>query len=108
MGITKPAWQRLIVMAELPSPGFRCADLLMVLLLMANRTCQESYHGITCDSLALEMGLQNGDKILSLDGQYVENFAKVPIEIILNEVQTIQVERDGQQIDVETDSSSAS
>ena len=101
---SKPAWQRLIVMVGGVTVNVILAALIYWMVLFAYG---ESYlptknvtYGITCDSLALEMGLQNGDKIISLDGQYVENFTKVPVEIILNEVQTIQVERDGQQVDV--------
>lgn len=102
---SKPAWQRLIVMVGGVTVNVILAALIYWMVLFAYG---ETYlptknvtYGITCDSLALEMGLQNGDKILSLDGQYVENFTKVPVEIILNEVQTIQVERDGKQLDVQ-------
>jgi regulator of sigma E protease len=33
-------------------------------------------YGIMVDSLAMEMGLRNGDKILTLDGKEVEDFAQ--------------------------------
>jgi regulator of sigma E protease len=101
---SKPAWQRLIVMVGGVTVNVILAALIYWMVLFVYG---ESYlptknvtYGITCDSLALEMGLQNGDKILTLDGQYVENFSKVPVEIILNEVKTIQVERNGEQVDV--------
>lgn len=101
----KPAWQRLIVMVGGVTVNVVLAALIYWLSLFAYG---ETYlptenvkYGIMCDSLALEMGLQNGDKILSLDGNYVENFNKIPVEIILNEVQTIQVERNGEKVDVQ-------
>jgi regulator of sigma E protease len=101
---SKPAWQRLIVMIG----GVTVNVILAVLIYwMVLFVYGETYlptknvkYGIMCDSLALEMGLQNGDKIISLDGKEVENFSKIPMEIILNEVKTIQVERNGQQLDV--------
>jgi regulator of sigma E protease len=52
-------------------------------------------YGVSCDSLALEMGLRNGDKVISVDGKEVDNFKKVSMEIIMNEARTVQVMRDG-------------
>ena len=49
-----------------------------------------------CDSLALSMGLQNGDKIVSLDNKEVERFNMVLHDLIVNKTSSIQVERDGQ------------
>jgi len=60
----------------------------------------EVKYGITVDTLGQKMGLQNGDKILSLDNKPVEDFAKIPATIILEKVQTIQVERDSQQVEI--------
>lgn len=101
----KPAWQRLIVMVGGVTVNVILAALIYWMVLFAYG---ESYlptqnvkYGIMVDSLGMEMGLQNGDKILTLDGNYVENFNKIPSEIILNEVKTIQVERNGQEVNVE-------
>jgi regulator of sigma E protease len=46
------------------------------------------------------MGLRNGDKILSVNGQYVEDFNKIPMVLILEEARTIRVERNGQAMDI--------
>jgi regulator of sigma E protease len=58
--------------------------------------------GITVDSLGYEMGLRNGDKIITVGNKQVEEFHKIPAEIIIEEVKTVQVERDGkvQNIDI--------
>lgn len=53
-------------------------------------------YGVVCDSTALECGLQNGDKIISVDGEKVEKATAITAYILLNESKTIQVERDGQ------------
>ena len=34
-------------------------------------------YGIACDSIMLNVGFQNGDKLVSFDGKPVENFSKV-------------------------------
>ncbi len=41
------------------------------------------------------IGLRNGDKIITIDNQHVENFLEITSDIILNNRKTIQVERDG-------------
>ena len=101
---SKPAWQRLIVMIGGVTVNVILAALIYWMVLFVYG---ESYlptknvtYGIMVDSLGQEIGLRNGDKIITLDGREVENFSKVPMEIILNEVQTIQVEREGQMVDV--------
>lgn len=96
---SKPAWQRLIIMIGGVTVNVILAIIIYIGILFyygeeilptANLT-----YGVSCDSLALEMGLRNGDKILSVDGKEVDNFKKVSMEIIMNEARTVQVMRDG-------------
>jgi regulator of sigma E protease len=58
-------------------------------------------YGIEVDSVGMQIGLQNGDKILSVDNKPVENFRKVIPTVILDKAHAIQVERNGQKVDVE-------
>jgi len=58
-------------------------------------------YGISGDSLAFEMGLQNGDKILLVDNHEVEDFMKIIPHIVLEEAENVQVDRGGEIIDVE-------
>jgi regulator of sigma E protease len=53
------------------------------------------------DSVGYAMGLRNGDKILTVDNQYVENFLHIASDIVLNNRKTIQVDRDGQVLNIE-------
>lgn len=96
---SKPAWQRLIIMIGGVTVNVLLAIAIYIGILFyygedvlptANLT-----YGISCDSLALEMGLRNGDKIVSVEGKQVDNFNKVSMEIILNEARTVQVMREG-------------
>jgi len=96
---SKPAWQRLIIMIGGVTVNVLLAIAIYIGILFyygeevlptANLT-----YGVSCDSLALEMGLKNGDKIVSVDGKQVESFKKVSMEIIMNEARTVQVMRDG-------------
>jgi regulator of sigma E protease len=46
------------------------------------------------------MGLRNGDKIVSLDGEEIEDFHAIVPYLILEDVRTIQIERNGQQKEI--------
>jgi regulator of sigma E protease len=58
-------------------------------------------YGIVTDSAGYSIGLQKGDKILSVDGIYIEKFNEIPSDIILNNRKSIQVEREGKVIDIQ-------
>ena len=58
-------------------------------------------YGIVTDTVGYAIGLRNGDKILTVDNQRVENFHEISSYIILNHRKTIQVERDGKVINIE-------
>jgi regulator of sigma E protease len=57
-------------------------------------------YGIVTDSIGVAAGLQNGDKILTVDNHQIENFYQIVPDIILNNRKSIQVERDGKVIDI--------
>jgi regulator of sigma E protease len=102
---SKTSWQRLLIMTGGVIFNFVSAMLIYVLVLFA---WGETYlptanvkYGIVTDSVGYAIGLRNGDKILSVDNQYIENFMQITPDIVLNNRKTIQVERDGQKIDVE-------
>ena len=100
----KPSWQRLIIMLGGVTVNVLLAIGIYVVMLswwgeqyLPN---SEVKYGITVDTLGQQLGLRNGDKILSLDKKPVEDFFKIPSTLILENVQTIQVERDSQLMDV--------
>jgi len=102
---SKPTWQRLIIMLGGVTMNIILAILIYIGMLI---TWGEEYlptsevkYGIKVDSLAMEVGLRDGDKILTIDNEYVENFNKIPEKIILDNGQTIQVERDGKKINID-------
>jgi regulator of sigma E protease len=101
---SKSTWQRLIIMLGGVTVNLLLAIGIYILMLFAwgeqYLPSSEVKFGITVDSLGVQMGLQNGDKILSVDGEKVEDFFKIPGKIILDDAKTIQVERGGQEMDV--------
>lgn len=101
---SKPAWQRLIIML-----GGVTVNLILGFLIYAGMLWYwgESYvptnkftYGIATDSLAQSIGLRDGDKVLSVDGKYIDRFNKIPLKVILEGANTIEVERDGKPLSV--------
>ncbi|MBW7847221.1 MAG: RIP metalloprotease RseP [Bacteroidales bacterium] len=100
---SKPAWQRLIIMLGGVIMNVVLAFLIYIVMLGVYGeqylpTSEANKYGIAVDSLAKEFGLRNGDKVLAVDGKYVEDFNKIPVTMILDEAKTMEVERDGQHI----------
>ncbi|HAN00464.1 MAG TPA: RIP metalloprotease RseP [Marinilabiliales bacterium] len=101
---SKTSGQRLLIMI-----GGVLFNLVLAVLIYASvlKVWGEEYlpvenmkYGIVCDSAALEIGLQNGDKLVSIDNHKLEKYTSVTAYILLNEAQTIQVERQGEIVEV--------
>ncbi|MDF1570889.1 MAG: RIP metalloprotease RseP [Bacteroidales bacterium] len=104
---SKKAWQRLLIMLGGVLVNF---VLAMVIYVMVFYTWGEKYvpnqnlqYGVMVDSLAGELGLQDGDRVLMLDGETIERWENIPGDIWLNDVQQITVERDGRLVNLEVD-----
>jgi regulator of sigma E protease len=104
---SKPSWQRLIIMLGGVFFNFLLAMVLYVVILFS---WGETYlptknvkYGIVTDSIGHAMGLRDGDKIVSVDGKYIENFYEIIPDIILNERNQITVERDGEMVGIDVD-----
>lgn len=101
---SKPAWQRLIIMVGGVTVNVILGVLIYAMVLFAwgeeYLPTENAKYGIACDSLALKMGLKDGDKILAVENKPVESFSRITGEIVLGQVKTIQVERDGQKMDI--------
>ncbi|MBS1650920.1 MAG: RIP metalloprotease RseP [Bacteroidetes bacterium] len=90
----KPAWQRLLVML-----GGIIVNLILgvVIFWMINFFYGKAYvstnglpHGLAVDSTAYKMGLRNGDNITALDGNPVKSLKRIPIELVMDGVKTIE------------------
>ncbi|NOY50332.1 MAG: RIP metalloprotease RseP [Chlorobi bacterium] len=101
----KPAWQRLIIMLGGVFMNVVLAIVIYIGILSFYGeeylpTSEANKFGVSVDSLAMEMGFKTGDKIVSVDRVYVDDFQKIPVNMILNEAKTVQVVRDGKQMDI--------
>jgi len=100
---SKPAWQRLIIMLGGVTMNILLAFFIYAMILFVwgeKKINNDSVkNGIYCaDSLLLNMGLQNGDKIVSINDKPVKYFDDIPNELIISD--KITVDRNGQQKDI--------
>ena len=102
---SKPAWQRLIIML-----GGVTVNALLGVIIYAGVAfsagekylpASEVKYGIVVDSLGKQMGFQTGDKIIGYDhGNTFKTYSEIPAKIILDNVLSLQVDRNGQVIDI--------
>lgn len=101
---SKPAWQRLLIML-----GGIIVNVLtaMVIYMVVFGAWGEDYlptqntkWGIMTDSLGQSLGLRPGDQVLSVDGRKVERFNRIITDVILNEAKSLQVRRDGREVNI--------
>lgn len=102
---TKHTWQRLIIMLGGVTVNLLLAMVIYIVMLAAwgeqYLPTSEVKYGITVDSLGYQLGLRNGDHILSVDHKPVIDFAAIPKTIILEEAKTIEIKRNGQQLEIQ-------
>ncbi|MCO6460327.1 MAG: RIP metalloprotease RseP [Saprospiraceae bacterium] len=98
---SKKAWQRLIIMIGGVTVNFILGFLIFGFLLYfygeKKLSISEMKYGIATTQLAKDMGLQDGDHILKIGDNTVKYFngAEVAKDVLLNNVRTIEVDRNG-------------
>ncbi|MDG1508648.1 MAG: RIP metalloprotease RseP [Flavobacteriaceae bacterium] len=92
---SKPAWQRLIIMLGGVFVNFVLGIFIYIMLMysygekyLPNENVADGVW--VQDSLAISLGLQNGDKILSVDGEEIKKFRDITIEFINGNNYTIE------------------
>jgi regulator of sigma E protease len=99
---SKPAWQRLIVMLGGVTVNVILGFLIYMMIAFAwgetTLPVANMKYGIMCDSVALKINLMNGDKVVSIAGEKVEEFSEITNKILLDKPKSIEVMRGGQLI----------
>lgn len=104
---SKPAWQRLLIIV-----GGVLMNILLAIGIYIGITYAwgDSYiktkdvgHGFMFSEVAHEIGFRDGDKVLSVGGEYVDNYGQIPAVILLDDAREVQVERDGKPVTVTID-----
>jgi len=101
---SKTSGQRLLIMTAGVIFNFISALIIYVCVLYV---WGETYlptpavkYGIVTDSAGYQIGLRNGDKIISIDNQKIEDFNEITSDIILNDRKTIQIDRNGAMLNI--------
>lgn len=102
---SKPAWQRLIIMLGGVTVNFILAFVIYIGMTYAYGDLyisnKDMDHGVWVQSPILqEAGMQNGDKIIAVDGKEIERFNDVGYEVMMGH--QVVIERNGvrEQIDL--------
>lgn len=98
---SKPAWQRLIIMLGGVTVNVLLAWLIYAIMFSANglnylSVDKAQENGLIFSQLGKEIGFQDGDKIVSVDGKAQKQFNRLTLDIMLSE--EIVVDRNGQEV----------
>ena len=102
---SKKNWQKLIIMLGGILMNVILGWLIYSQLLFwegeAYLPADGARYGVSCDTIALMAGFQNGDIILSHDGgKKFESFNAIPKELILDDIKTVEVKRNNEMVSI--------
>jgi regulator of sigma E protease len=104
---SKSAYQRLLIMVGGVLFNAILAFFIYVGMLaywgeeyLANKDVR---YGIACDSLAMEMGFRNGDKILTINGDSVRSFFDIHRRMMLYKEMNISLQRGNEVVNISPD-----
>ncbi|HVK97135.1 MAG TPA: RIP metalloprotease RseP [Flavisolibacter sp.] len=96
---SKPAWQRLIIMLGGVIVNFLLALILFAMILFTwgeeKLPVKNLRYGLSADSLATSVGLQNGDLITGVNNKPLVYLDNLPKDMMLSDTVTLHVKRDG-------------
>jgi regulator of sigma E protease len=104
---TKPAWQRLLVMAGGVLFNFILAIVVYtgILAKWGENYISNEDNSIYVNELAYDMGFRNGDRILMFDEYRPENFGMLQAELARENVRKVSVLRDNDTLNIYIDRS---
>lgn len=101
----KPAWQRLIIMVGGVTVNFVLAMIIYTGLFgvygedfLPNKNLKNGI--MIVDSIAYDLGLQDGDKLVALDGKPIQKFDNFQKDMLLNQASTLTINRNGEEKDL--------
>lgn len=103
--LLKP-WQRLIILSGGVIVNAILGWLIYSMLLFTQGEgailMKDAKYGFVADSLAQSVGFKTGDKIIGYDKEHKFEDATVPVvkDLLLDDAKTVQVERNGQMMDI--------
>lgn len=96
---SKPTWQRLIIMVGGVTMNVILAWIIYTGVLMKwgeeYLPVKNATYGVVADSVLLDHGFKNGDRILTMEGVEPLKFTEINKAVILEGARTFEVERNG-------------
>lgn len=98
----KPAWQRLIIIT-----GGVIVNFILGIIIYAGIMAYygEDYlavdkmkYGIGVGEVGREIGLEDGDKVIAINGMRPERYSQIPIEMVLSDGGNMTIERNGETV----------
>ena len=99
---SKPAWQRLLVLAGGVIFNFLLAIIIYIILLLGwgETYIKNSDAAIYTSQLAREMGFRDGDRIISFDDYNPDDFGSLSADLLHEQAETATVLRDGDTVEI--------
>ncbi len=104
---SKPAWQRLLIMV-----GGVMMNVVLAIVVYAGISYshgssyianRDAIYGYNYSEEAKEMGFVDGDKVLNIDGEEIESYRDITLMVLFDDIEYIEVEREGQPIKIKVD-----
>lgn len=104
---SKPAWQRLLIILGGVMMNVLLAFMIYVGISLAwgdkYVSTKDIPHGFVYSDYAKDLGFEDGDKIISIGGKEVDDYAKIFTMLVIEEDKTTVVERDGEMVTIPID-----
>ncbi len=104
----KPAWQRLIIMVAGVTFNLILAIIIYIGMLSISGErylpAENVEYGIVADSLAQEIGMETGDKIIAINNEEVDDFMDIPAKFTRGEAENVTVKRNDNQVTLDVPS----
>ena len=99
---SKPAWQRLLVLAGGVIFNFLLAIIIYIILLLGwgETYIKNSDAAIYTSQLAREMGFRDGDRIISFDDYNPDDFGSLSADLLHEQAETATVLRNGDTVEI--------
>lgn len=102
---SRPVWQRLPIIIGGVLVNFILALIIYSAVLFTwgkeYIPLENAKYGLSFSQTMIDAGFQDGDKIVSVEGQKMAQIGDAVLKILVDEAKTVTVERSGQKIDIE-------
>ncbi len=101
---SKPSWQRLLIMTGGVLVNFILALVIYAFVLFTwgkeYLSAENVKYGYDFHPVMLDLGFQDGDKILKVDTFSIDNYREITTLLLLEDPKSVSIDRNGQKMDI--------